>query len=75
MSMSRTRTEREAQCGYRFSYLARKYGLSQQDARALISRIGQDRAKLNAAARALLIGRRDGPVAKRVLDLDAPAGG
>lgn len=58
MRAADTRSEREAARGYRFSYLARKYGLSQKDARDLIALMGQDRLKLNAAARDLLL-RRD----------------
>lgn len=46
--------------GYRVAYLARKFGLSHEQARALIARVGHDRAKLNAAARALRAERAGG---------------
>jgi hypothetical protein len=36
--------------GYELGYFARKHGLSREQARSLIERIGNDRAKLNAAA-------------------------
>ena len=36
--------------GYEVSYFARKHGITSQQARELIGRIGNDRAKLNAAA-------------------------
>jgi hypothetical protein len=36
--------------GYELGYFARKHGLSRDQARGLIDRIGNDRAKLNAAA-------------------------
>ena len=36
--------------GYEVSYFARKHKISQQQARDLIARIGNDRDKLNAAA-------------------------
>ena len=36
--------------GYELGYFARKHGLSRDEARSLIERIGNDRAKLNAAA-------------------------
>jgi len=39
--------------GYELGYFARKHGLSRDQARSLIQRIGNDRAKLNAAARKL----------------------
>jgi hypothetical protein len=58
MRTAEPRSERDAHRGYRFSYLARKYGLSQQDARELISCFGQDRPKLNAAARDILLKRQ-----------------
>lgn len=36
--------------GYELGYFARKHGLSRGEARSLIERVGNDRAKLNAAA-------------------------
>lgn len=36
--------------GYEVSYFARKHGISKDQAQDLIKRIGNDRAKLNAAA-------------------------
>ena len=36
--------------GYELGYFARKHGLSREQARSLISKVGNDRAKLNAAA-------------------------
>ena len=39
--------------GYEVSYFARKHGISSQQARDLIGRIGNDRGKLNAAAEKL----------------------
>ena len=36
--------------GYELGYFARKHGLSRDEARKLIARVGNDRAKLNAAA-------------------------
>ena len=36
--------------GYELGYFARKHGLSREQARSLIERVGNDRAKLNAAA-------------------------
>ena len=36
--------------GYEVTYFARKHGMSMQQARELIQRVGNDRAKLNAAA-------------------------
>ena len=39
--------------GYELGYFARKHGLSRDQARSLIQRIGNDRTKLNAAARKL----------------------
>lgn len=39
--------------GYELGYFARKHGISRDQARSLISRIGNDRAKLNAAAQKL----------------------
>ena len=40
--------------GYEASYLARKHGISTNEARALIKRVGNDRDKLNAAAERLV---------------------
>jgi hypothetical protein len=39
--------------GYNPTYLARKHGLSRQQAQALIKKLGHDRDKLNEAAAAL----------------------
>jgi hypothetical protein len=39
--------------GYELGYFARKHGISRDQARSLINRIGNDRAKLNAAAQKL----------------------
>jgi hypothetical protein len=39
--------------GYELGYFARKHGISRHQARELISRVGNDRAKLNAAAEKL----------------------
>lgn len=36
--------------GYELGHFARKHGISRDEARSLIERIGNDRAKLNAAA-------------------------
>ena len=36
--------------GYELGYFARKHGISREQAKGLIERIGNDRAKLNAAA-------------------------
>ena len=36
--------------GYELGYFARKHGISREQAKNLIQRIGNDRAKLNAAA-------------------------
>jgi Protein of unknown function (DUF3606) len=36
--------------GYELSYFARKHGISTEDARKLIAKIGNDRDKLNKAA-------------------------
>jgi hypothetical protein len=36
--------------GYELGYFARKHGISRDEARRLIDRVGNDRAKLNAAA-------------------------
>lgn len=39
--------------GYELGYFARKHGLSRDQARRLIERVGNDRARLNAAAQKL----------------------
>jgi len=36
--------------GYEVSYFARKHGISAQQARDIIKKVGNDREKLNAAA-------------------------
>jgi hypothetical protein len=49
----RDRSRVAAGQGYELGYFARKHGLSRDQARSLIQRIGNDRAKLNAAAQKL----------------------
>lgn len=39
--------------GYEVDYFARKHGLTTEQARELIERVGNDRAKLDAAAEAM----------------------
>ena len=39
--------------GYELGYFARKHGISREEAKKLIQRVGNDRAKLNAAAEKL----------------------
>ena len=39
--------------GYELGYFARKHGISREEAKKLIERVGNDRAKLNAAAEKL----------------------
>ena len=39
--------------GYELGYFSRKHGISRDEARKLIERVGNDRAKLNAAAQRL----------------------
>jgi len=46
----RDRSRVAAGQGYELGYFARKHGLSREQARSLISKVGNDRAKLNAAA-------------------------
>lgn len=36
--------------GYELAYFARKHGITRDQAKQLIARVGNDRAKLNAAA-------------------------
>ena len=43
--------------GYDVSYLARKHGISRQQARELVRKIGHDRDKLNEAAGRLKRGK------------------
>ena len=50
---SRDRGRVAAGQGYELGYFARKHGISRDQARDLIGRIGNDRAKLNAAAQKL----------------------
>jgi hypothetical protein len=50
---SRDRDRVAAGQGYELSYFARKHGITRDQARQLIARIGNDRAKLNAAAEKL----------------------
>jgi hypothetical protein len=52
-SIGRDRGRVAAGQGYEFGYFARKHGISRDQARQLISRIGNDRTKLNAAAEKL----------------------
>jgi ribosomal protein S14 len=53
--------------GYSAAYLARKYGLSRIDAREIIARVGNDRAKLNAAAKLKALDSGRTKVARRPL--------
>jgi hypothetical protein len=46
----RDRSRVAAGQGYELGYFARKHGISREQAKSLIHRIGNDRAKLNAAA-------------------------
>ena len=46
----RDRSRVAAGQGYELGYFARKHGITRDQARALIARVGNDRAKLNAAA-------------------------
>jgi hypothetical protein len=46
----RDRSRVAAGQGYELGYFARKHGISRDEARQLIARVGNDRAKLNAAA-------------------------
>jgi hypothetical protein len=50
---SRDRRRVAAGQGYEVNYFATKHGLTRQQARDLIKRIGNDRDKLNAAAEKL----------------------
>ena len=49
----RDRSRVAAGQGYELGYFARKHGISRDQARSLIDRVGNDRAKLNAAAEKL----------------------
>jgi len=49
----RDRSRVAAGQGYELGYFARKHGISRDQARSLIDRVGNDRAKLNAAAQKL----------------------
>jgi hypothetical protein len=49
--------------GYEPRYLARKYGITLEQARMLIGRTGRDRVKLNAAAKRLARKRLKAPEA------------
>ena len=49
----RDRSRVAAGQGYELGYFARKHGISRDQARSLIDRIGNDRDKLNAAAEKL----------------------
>lgn len=46
----RDRSRVAAGQGYELGYFARKHGISRDEARKLIARVGNDRAALNAAA-------------------------
>jgi hypothetical protein len=46
----RERSRVAAGHGYELGYFARKHGISRDQARQLIARVGNDRDKLNAAA-------------------------
>jgi hypothetical protein len=50
---SRDRSRVAAGQGYELAYFARKHGITQDQARQLIAKIGNDRAKLDAAAEKL----------------------
>lgn len=52
-NISRDRSRVAGGQGYELGYFARKHGISRDQARSLIERIGNDRAKLNAAAERL----------------------
>lgn len=39
--------------GYELAYFARKHGISRDAARQLVAKVGNDRARLNAAAQKL----------------------
>jgi len=49
----RDRSRVAAGQGYELGYFAKKHGISRDDARKLIERVGNDRDKLNAAAEEL----------------------
>ena len=49
----RDRDRVSASEGYEVDYFARKHGLTTEQARELIERVGNDRAKLDAAAEAM----------------------
>jgi hypothetical protein len=49
----RDRSRVAAGQSYELGYFARKHGISRDQARKLIERVGNDRAKLNAAAEKL----------------------
>ena len=49
----RDRSRVAAGQGYELSYFARKHGISRDQAKQLIAKVGNDRAKLNAAAEKL----------------------
>lgn len=50
---ARDRSRVSTSQGYELGYFARKHGISRDEARKLIARVGNDRAKLNAAAERL----------------------
>jgi hypothetical protein len=49
----RDRSRVAAGQGYELGYFARKHGISRDQAKQLIAKVGNDRAKLNAAAEKL----------------------
>jgi hypothetical protein len=52
-NVGRDRSRVAAGQGYELGYFARKHGISREQARDLIHRIGNDRSRLNAAAEKL----------------------
>lgn len=52
-NISRDRSRVAGGQGYELGYFARKHGISREEARRLIERVGNDRARLNAAAERL----------------------
>ena len=52
-NISRDRSRVAGGQGYELGYFARKHGISREEAKRLIERVGNDRAKLNAAAERL----------------------
>lgn len=52
-NVSRDRSRVAGGQGYELGHFARKHGISREEAKRLIERVGNDRAKLNAAAQRL----------------------